>query len=441
MRSIVRKVRSRFASLSPAELFRYGCSSVVILGVKFGVTALVSRVISPYWAYLAAQVATFCVSYAIHSTWSFRVRPSWPAFRRYAAVVLSLKGIDYLLFAVVFGLLGIDALAAVAVATAGIALLRFFLARSALLGKGAEAPAVESPAPPPTGENLTLPDGRTIRAFSFGDPEGRPLLYCHGWPGSGLQAALADDAARRFGFRVLSPDRPGIGGSDFVPGRRIADWPATAAAVTGAFGWERFHLLAVSGGGPYALATAAAFPERVRSVTICCGAARPDLILSTEYSYPVYRALRVLHEKAPFLLHGGLQLTRAYFRVVPMSWAFLPFFPFIPPTDRKAVRPRRHRILLARSVAAAFRQPPLGVLHDATRFIEDWGVDLGRIACPVVFHHGAEDRNIPLEAARQTAAEVPGAEFHEVPGHGHYSLPLLYLETIIGGIPRDGSSV
>ena len=285
-----------------------------------------------------------------------------------------------------------------------------------------------------TGEpvQLDLPDG-PIRLFSFGDPDGRPLLYCHGWPGSGFQAALADEAARRHGFRVLSPDRPGIGGSSHISGRQVRDWPSIAAAVADFAGWKAFHILAVSGGCPYALATAAALPSRIRSVTICCGAALPRFILDPRTSYPIYRSLYLVQKKAPFLLLIGLRLARLYMRIVPLEMTLLPFLPFLPTVDRQAVRPKRNRILLARSVAAAFQQPH-GVLHDATRYIEDWGIDLDTIQTPVVFHHGTADRNIPLEATRQTAAAVPGARFHEVPGAGHYSLPLNHLEAIIAKI-------
>ncbi|MFP4353362.1 MAG: alpha/beta fold hydrolase [Puniceicoccaceae bacterium] len=281
---------------------------------------------------------------------------------------------------------------------------------------------------------LDSPGGGSIRLFSFGAAGGRELLYCHGWPGSGIQAALADETARRHGFHLLSPDRPGIGGSSHIPGRRIADWPPMAAAIARHAGWKAFDILAVSGGCPYALATAAALPDRVRSVTVCCGAALPRFVLDPRTSYPIYRALHFLYRKVPFALSGGLQMARLYMRVIPPAFTLLPFLPFLPPADRRAVRPRRNRILLSRSVAAAFRQPPRGVLRDATRYIEDWGIDLAAIRAPVRFHHGSDDRNIPVEAARGTAAEVPGASFNEVPGQGHYSLPLTRIESIVAGI-------
>ncbi len=218
----------------------------------------------------------------------------------------------------------------------------------------------------------------------------------------------------------------------------MRDWASIAGAVADFAGWKSFHLLAVSGGCPYALATAAALPSRIRSVTVCCGAALPRFILDPETTYPIYRGLYLIKKHTPFILLTGLRLARLYMRIVPSRLTFLAFLPFLPRADQLAVQPKRNRILLARSVAAAFEQPR-GVLHDATRYIEDWGIDLDTVKVPVVFHHGTSDRNIPIRAARETAAAVPGSRFFEVPGEGHYSLPLTYLEKIIAGIRADSA--
>lgn len=282
--------------------------------------------------------------------------------------------------------------------------------------------------------DLPISEGRIVRAYRYGKADGTPLFYFHGWPGSGVQAALAEDAVQKHGFSLVSPDRPGIGGSTFQNNRQITDWPPVVEALADHLGWERFHVLAVSGGCPYALATAASLRDRVDSVTLCCGAALPEYILAKEFSYPVYRLLHKLHENTPKILLAGLHLTRVYFRMIPPSMAFLPILPFIPKADRRAVAPKDARTKLARSAGATFRNHPRGALRDATRYIEDWGFHLSEISIPVTFHHGTADLNIPIEAARKTAEEVPCSQFIEYPEEGHYSLPLNQLDPIIGSI-------
>ncbi|HSP41298.1 MAG TPA: alpha/beta hydrolase, partial [Luteolibacter sp.] len=74
------------------------------------------------------------------------------------------------------------------------------------------------------------PAGYRLAWNEFGDPAGRPVLYCHGWPSSRMQAVLVHHLARERGLRVIAPDRPGMGLSEHVPGRTLASWPETMAA-------------------------------------------------------------------------------------------------------------------------------------------------------------------------------------------------------------------
>ena len=84
----------------------------------------------------------------------------------------------------------------------------------------------------------------------------RPLLYFHGWPGSRVEGRLGDEAAKARGVRLIAIDRPGIGLSDIQPGRTLVDWPDDVAEVAAALGLDRFAVLGISGGGPYAAACA-----------------------------------------------------------------------------------------------------------------------------------------------------------------------------------------
>jgi pimeloyl-ACP methyl ester carboxylesterase len=107
----------------------------------------------------------------------------------------------------------------------------------------------------------------------MGQPDGTPLFYFHGNPGSRLdfnqtynRPALDDT-----GMRIIGIDRPGFGGSTFQPRRQFADWPRDVLAVADELGIDTFGVLAYSGGGPYAIACALAFPERLTFVGIISG--------------------------------------------------------------------------------------------------------------------------------------------------------------------------
>ena len=96
----------------------------------------------------------------------------------------------------------------------------------------------------------------------YGDPRGRPVVFCHGWPSSRTMAELTDSAARELGIRIISPDRPGISRSDFQLERRLLDWPPVLRALVDHLGLDQFRVLALSGGAAYAYASAWGLPER-----------------------------------------------------------------------------------------------------------------------------------------------------------------------------------
>ncbi len=101
-----------------------------------------------------------------------------------------------------------------------------------------------------TGGTLRLRDGRTIGFAVFGDPDGKPGFYLHGFPGTRLEARIADAEATRLGVCIIALDRPGFGLSDYKPGRTIADWTDDLVEAADAFGIDRFPVMGLSGGGP-----------------------------------------------------------------------------------------------------------------------------------------------------------------------------------------------
>ena len=65
-----------------------------------------------------------------------------------------------------------------------------------------------------TAETLRLSDGRRVRWWEGGDPEGLPVLFSHGCPDTRRAAWSGAEAARRQGVRLIAANRPGYAGSD-----------------------------------------------------------------------------------------------------------------------------------------------------------------------------------------------------------------------------------
>ena len=125
--------------------------------------------------------------------------------------------------------------------------------------------------------HIVLPkDGRRFGLSEFGAPKGKPLFYFHGFPGSRLEARLVHEQACRQQIRLIAVDRPGYGQSAYQPGRRLAHWPRDIAAIADTLKLDRFSVLGVSGGAPYAAACARFMPERLITTGIVCGLAPLD---------------------------------------------------------------------------------------------------------------------------------------------------------------------
>ena len=116
-----------------------------------------------------------------------------------------------------------------------------------------------------------LADGHTLCYQLFGEPDGYPVCYCHGFPSSRLEARLAHKAARVLGACVIAADRPGFGRSDFKPGRQMRDWVQVASDLMDSLGHTRFSVLGISGGGPYAMLMGEHLAHRIHRIGIVGG--------------------------------------------------------------------------------------------------------------------------------------------------------------------------
>jgi pimeloyl-ACP methyl ester carboxylesterase len=120
---------------------------------------------------------------------------------------------------------------------------------------------------PRVDSTITLPDGRRLAYAEWGDPAGTPVFFFHGTPGSRLFCP-DERVTVAAGVRLITPDRPGIGGSDILKARRIGDWPADVVALADALGIDRFAVVGWSAGGIYAAACAALIPTRLTAAGV-----------------------------------------------------------------------------------------------------------------------------------------------------------------------------
>jgi pimeloyl-ACP methyl ester carboxylesterase len=274
---------------------------------------------------------------------------------------------------------------------------------------------------------------RTTLAWrEFGDPAGAPLFFFHGWPGSSAQSWLIDGAARRHGFRGFAMDRPGIGASPFMA-RKIVDWPSLVREFAAALGLAKFSLLGVSGGGPYALACAAACPNDLVSVTVACGAPPIAELDNVDGLHPAYRFLLRLFRRRPAWVRFLFQCARPV-----MLWpGALQFFPplrfALPEPDANVLADPAHFAGVFGCQSDAFCNVN-GLFADAALYAEPWGFRLEDVRMPVQFWHGRNDAHFHYTLAQAMAARVPRASLRIVENEGHFSLPINQAESIVAAM-------
>lgn len=125
---------------------------------------------------------------------------------------------------------------------------------------------------------LALSDGRQLGYAEYGNPTGQPIVYLHGWPSSRIEGAALHQTASKVGARIVAVDRPGFGWSSPHRERTILTHAEDVKALTDHLELQRYGVLGISGGGPYALACARSLPsDRLRAVSIVCGLGSPDM--------------------------------------------------------------------------------------------------------------------------------------------------------------------
>ena len=279
-------------------------------------------------------------------------------------------------------------------------------------------------------DRFRLPDGRTICYAETGDPAGPPVFYFHGWPASRLEGALAG----MLPVRLIAVDRPGFGGSTPQPGRRLLDWPADVAALAGHLGIPGFHLVGVSGGGPYAVACAALLPQVAGAALV---SPVPPLAgrhaLPPEVLGPALTRLRGLGRRHAlgWTVIAAVRLAVRAGLVDPRNVLAAGFAE----RDAACVTPGlKQRI--AGSWREGIRNGVAGAVSDARIYAADWGFELAAVRTPVSIWHGAADRVVPVGTLAAYAALA--GQRHILEGEGHYSLPLTHAVAIVADLVGGG---
>ncbi|QKY21129.1 alpha/beta hydrolase [Halolamina sp. CBA1230] len=262
-------------------------------------------------------------------------------------------------------------------------------------------------------------EDRQVAFTEYGDPDGVPVLFLHGTPGSRQLGELFHADARDLGVRLIAPDRPGYGRSDPWPERSIADAGTYLTDLLDDAGVETAGVIGFSGGGAHALALAATHPDRVGAVDVVAGVTPP----STREKTPTpQRVLSALASATPTLL-GGLFRGQAW-----LAERLDPSFVLTQYTDDPESIPERAGTVVKEEFLEAFAESRSGTVTEFRNTAAAWGVPFDALDADVRFRHGGNDTNVPIASARRLYERIPSAEFHALDDADH-------LQTLLRAAP------
>ena len=286
----------------------------------------------------------------------------------------------------------------------------------------------------PKSQSFRLPDGRAIAYAEYGAPNGKPVFYFHGQSGSRLEPAMLDaNVFEKAGIRLIACDRPGMGGSDFQPGRGFSHWPTDVVALADSLGLEKFGVFGVSGGGGYVSACTRWIPDRLTAAVIVSGAGQMDSP-EARASLPVMnRLMWGLAARSARLI--GLLLTLTIPKAqVDISKVRKQMMRSLPPVEAVVFeKPGRLEAFMA-SGAESMRHGIHGIAWDTHICARPWDFRLEEIRFPVRLLHGEADLNVPVGIARKVTAAIPGCQATFYPGEGHFSTAVNHFDEVMNAL-------
>jgi pimeloyl-ACP methyl ester carboxylesterase len=277
----------------------------------------------------------------------------------------------------------------------------------------------EEPVAGRTSRVQRLADGRRIGYAEFGDPNGATVLALHGTPGSRFMFALTDQAARARGLRIVAPERPGYGLSDFRRSTSLAEAAGDMTAFAEALGLERLAIIGVSGGGPFAIAAASAMAQRtvllgvispVGPIAECRGRIRMTTL---------HRLIFTRIGRSPPAIASFFWSLRSLVRFAP-GVAYRALMQRVPHSDRAVLTRMEVRANLQTALREGLRSGIGGARQDLRLFCAPWGLALKDIDVPTVIWQGSDDPIVPPGAAYDLAETLPNCRLDVIQGGGHY---------------------
>jgi pimeloyl-ACP methyl ester carboxylesterase len=268
---------------------------------------------------------------------------------------------------------------------------------------------------------LKMRDGRKLEVTEYGDRAGHPVFFFHGLIGSHHQAAYISDEAGRAGLRIIAPNRPGVGRSEFVARKSALESVSDVEDLAKALDLDDFSLIGISGGTPYALAALSRLAHRVKTVTIISGMGPTRLRGGLRGMDRRRRVTLEIGSRWPIVAWRGFKRAAERFRANPerllyrliKTWSHADQLVFKRKIVYDLFMQDLHQVF---TVGAG----PVTLAHELALY-RNYGVSLRDLPRDklITLWHGLSDNIVPPAMPCAMALALPCCEAHLVAG-GHF---------------------
>jgi pimeloyl-ACP methyl ester carboxylesterase len=247
------------------------------------------------------------------------------------------------------------------------------------------------------------------------------VFFFHGLGTSRVICPTDERLAFDLGVRLIAVDRPGIGLSERLPGRRLLDWPADVEQLADGLGLRTISLVGWSGGGAYACATAFMLRDRVEVCGLVSAPAPISGVKDADYMRRFHRTAAKAARGAPWMVRlamwkWGRPQRRDAERFFDKS------FSEMCAADQEVLSEPGLRRQMIDNSAELYRQGTRGIGDEALVLARRWGFEPRAIRVPVRIWHGERDDVVPAAMARYMAAQIPTAQPTFYADEGHHLL-------------------
>lgn len=261
----------------------------------------------------------------------------------------------------------------------------------------------------PEVEKLALSDGRTLAFRKMGDVNGTPILFFHGTPGTHTLGYMASDAAKRAGYCLIAPDRPGLGDSTFQPEREHRHYPLDIVQLFHHLNIEQCGIIAISGGAPYAFQCAYDLPEKISFIAslsgwLCYGREEakgielPKQINGFKWMYRSSLATKLVGKLSNYVIKQKIEKIEQHLQHS------------LPASDLEILAKPFYRNLFLYDLQRAYQQGWQGPALDGEMQFRDQAFPLSAIKQPVILLHGTADSIVPYTMAEAMAKHLPNVK-------------------------------